>query len=243
MATKLELAESLTIAQLRELAADQNVDLAGLSAKDDIADAVAAGVAKDDLQAYVDRAGGDAVAENENENDAPSGDDQPVREGQPVERINPLDTAAQAEAGQSPADLELRLGGAVSGDEIIVKANPETPTAQQVEDSQQAVPGPPNLSVTVSDGQGSEIDSAVTPSDAAQIQQRVVASKQDHPAFTSAGHYSNPNLGDASIEERIANEEAYAERTGGDASGARERIEADEEQRKLTEAMTSAVRG
>jgi hypothetical protein len=50
VATKQELAESMTISQLRALADDEGVDLSGASAKDEIVERVVAGVSKETLQ-------------------------------------------------------------------------------------------------------------------------------------------------------------------------------------------------
>lgn len=147
MATKLEIAESLTIAELRELAAAQDVNLAGLSTKDDIADAVAAGVAKADLEAYA--SGGDEVADEDAEKER---------------------DLAKVEAEAPTAQVE-------GGEERIVRANPETPTLAQVEASQQTVPAPEPIAVTV-DGEEVELDAG----DAAQAQQRAASKAADQQA-------------------------------------------------------------
>lgn len=54
MATKQELAESLTVEQLREVASREDVDLSGLTAKQDIIEAVTSGVSKDTLERAAD---------------------------------------------------------------------------------------------------------------------------------------------------------------------------------------------
>jgi hypothetical protein len=53
MPTKQELAESLTIAQLRELAAEQSIDITGLTAKTDLVDAIVAGTTAAVIEAKI----------------------------------------------------------------------------------------------------------------------------------------------------------------------------------------------
>jgi len=109
----------------------------------------------------------------------------------------------------SPADLEVAL--APGGPPIQKKVNPETPSQQQVDAAVSEIPGPPVTKVTVETDEESVYD--LRPDDAALISQRVT-SDAAHPAHTSKGHWSNPLLGDATDEEREANEKAYASRFG-----------------------------
>lgn len=52
MATKQEIAEGLTVDELRSLADEHGVDLSGTGNKADIVERVVSAVSKDDLEAY-----------------------------------------------------------------------------------------------------------------------------------------------------------------------------------------------
>jgi hypothetical protein len=257
VATKQELAESMTIAELQDFAADNGIDLAGLSSKADIAERVANSASKDDLQAEADRLNPDAddqppddtsasstpgatpaIADEGGGEEAPeinaedhllsaeAGDadlrpaseiegDTQAATPESVDRISPADTAGLAAAGQSPADLELRQPQLATGEDRIVKARPEMPTAEQVKDSTTVVSGPPDVSVVVTDADGNEQHARVRPDDAARLAQVTASQQSGHPAHTSKGHWSNPNLTEMTDEEKEADAEAYADRVGG----------------------------
>lgn len=280
--TKQEIAEGLTVAELRAVADREGVDLSGLTAKQEIADKVATSVTKDALTAdttstedsetkaggafaaseptYQDGidetaakqpfdtgnqgqgttewsasvTGGNANAEPIGEGDAPpSWGDEPLVESHPLGPPNPdpQDAAALAvkaprnelgqvsndpeslqKAGLSPADLELP--SSAFGPPIIVKQNPETPSPHQVEGALATVPGPPETTVTVTDGDGNEIPHRLGTDDQALIASRAAASLSTHPAHTTEGHWSNPALRDMTAGEREADAEAYAKRFG-----------------------------
>jgi hypothetical protein len=129
-----------------------------------------------------------------------------------AERISPADTEALAKAGQSPADLELRLPQTATGESRIVKARPEMPTAAQIEDSTTEIAGPPDVSVTVTDSDGNEVSTRVRPDDAARLSQVTASQQATHPANTGKGHWSNPNLTEMTEEEKEADAKAYAAR-------------------------------
>jgi hypothetical protein len=235
MPTKQELAESLTIAQLRELATEQSIDISGLTAKADLVDAIVAGTTAAAIEAKVTSATtptqeGTTVSENtegtppeEPEEKEPLALSEPLgpRELVPTgeqelePRIGPEQPwgpEEQQEAGVSPADLELgALAAMPSGPKILTKVNPETPSPQQVDAAVGITSGPPVTTVTVS-ADGEETRS-LAPDDAALISQRLV-SDGGHPAHASAGHYANPIFREVTDEEREADREAYASRFG-----------------------------
>lgn len=105
MATKQEIAEGLTIAQLRELADQEGVDLAGLSTKDEIADAVASGVGKDTLSSYAEGENGaqsEDTATTTRTSSAPSTastNREPIGE----DAVADIPLTAEAAAGELPA--------------------------------------------------------------------------------------------------------------------------------------------
>jgi hypothetical protein len=132
MVTKLELAESLTVAQLRELAAAQEVDLAGLSAKGDIAEAVAAGVAKADLEAFVedeDQPEGAATVADEEQETAPAaaeGGGETI-----IKRSNPeTPTITQIEAAGQEVPVAEPVTVTVGDEEVALDAG-DAAQAQQ----------------------------------------------------------------------------------------------------------------
>jgi hypothetical protein len=262
VATKQELAESMTVAQLKEFAANEGIDTTGLSAKDDLVERVSSSSTKEALQTEYDALYGDEP-EGDEESDSETGDSAStpgttpsVPAGDPSEgaveaapivaddhrlipgedadlrpaseqeanavatetdvaqpRVSPADTAGLAEAGQSPADLELRLPQLATGEPRIVKARPEMPTAEQVKDSTTVLnSGPPAVSLTVTDADGEERAAVVDPADSALLAQRAASQTSGHPAHTSKGHWSNPNLTEMTEEEKEEDAEAYAAR-------------------------------
>jgi len=131
-----------------------------------------------------------------------------------LERPDPSDPAALQKAGQSPADLELPARAV--GKPILVKQNPETPSPHQIGAGITSQQGPPDVTVTVTDGEGNEIPHRLGTDDLTMIQQRAEASLIQHPAHQTVG-YSNPQLRDMTDEEREADEKAYQKRFGGKA--------------------------
>ena len=256
MATKQEIAESMTIAQLQDFAAEEGIDLSGLSGKQDIADAVASGSTAEALKAEREALDGDLNQDEDTEATAttsttagstpsvaddgatataapidaddhrlteddmslqPPSENLPATAGVVVEvpdRISPADTAALAEAGQSPADAELRLTGVVGGEERIVKARPEMPTITEIKDATTVLSGLPAVEVIVRDAEGNEQQVRTRPDDAAQMAQRVAAQQAGHPAHMSKGHWSNPNLTEMTEEEKEQDAKNYAARVG-----------------------------
>jgi hypothetical protein len=194
--TKQELADSLTIAQLKKLAGDNELDLEGASQKDEIAERVAASraVSAEALQAAAD--GGDS---RDADADRPPGRSE----------------AEAAAAGASPADLELSSPAMPPGEPIVVKSSPEMPSQAQVDAATSEVAGPPVTAVTLTDADGGTIDRELPPDTAATLAQRVASENPEHPAFTSEGHWSNPNFPrDMTDEEREKDQAAYASRFG-----------------------------
>jgi hypothetical protein len=102
--TKQEIAEGLTVAQLREVADAEGVDITGLSAKQDIADAVAASVSKDALS--------DAADDTTTDNDT-SSSPSPSTSGPPAEGVSagldPLEITHDA-VGLSDKLSDLQVG-------------------------------------------------------------------------------------------------------------------------------------
>ena len=121
MATKQEIAESLTVNDLREFAEGEGIDLAGATVKGDIVARVVAGSSAAALNAY-------AFEEEE-------------------EMAEVLTPQEQAEQGVSAADLEITQ--APTGESRIVKANPEAPTQAQLDAALVETSGPAPLTVTV----------------------------------------------------------------------------------------------
>lgn len=111
--------------------------------------------------------------------------------------------AAKTEEAPSPADLEFV--SAPPGPEITRQKNAERPWEEP-----SAVPGPPELTVTVTDGDGNEVETNLSPGDEALITSRALASKTSHPGL--APDYSNPALKDMTDEEREADQKEYASR-------------------------------
>jgi hypothetical protein len=205
VATKQELAESMTVDQLRDFAGREGIDVSGLSTKAELVERVSNAASKEALEAEADALAGTEPTPGSTPSVAGEG---PAA----AERISPADTAALAEAGQSPADLELRLTRPATGESRIVKSSPETPTLAQVEASETEIAGPPDVSVVVTDSDGNEQDARVRPDDAALLAQRTASQQADHPANTSKGHWSNPVLGEMTEEEKEADAKAYADR-------------------------------
>lgn len=127
------------------------------------------------------------------------------------QRIDDRSPEALQKAGVSPADLEMPTAAA-GGPAIIVKQNPETPSPHMVGASLGAVPGP--VEVQLLDADGNDISGALGVGDRAQMSSRALAAQTNHPANQIPG-WSNPNLRDATDEEREADAAAYAERFGG----------------------------
>jgi hypothetical protein len=186
VATKIELAEAMTIAQLRVLADEHGVDLSGLTAKADIAEAIAAGVSKADLE------GGESVSEEE-----------------------PAVQEDAAEEGAAPDAAARELSGpaAIPGENIVKKVNPETPSQAQIDAASGDVPGPPVTELTITDADGNATQYELRPDDAALISQRAVAQQHDNPIFTGPGHGSSDAVArEASETEVEADQKAYEER-------------------------------
>jgi hypothetical protein len=204
VATKQELADSLTADQLRDLAEREGVDVTGARSKTDLVNLVSAGLPKAVLQAEVE---GEPAAREE----AVMAEEE--KEGAvPQERISPADTEGLAKAGRSPADLELRLPQRAAGEPRVVKASPEMPSLEQIEAATSEEAGPPKVEVTVTDAAGETVSQRVRPDDAAQIAQRTASAQAEHPAHTSAGAWSNPDLVEWTDEEKEADAEAYKAR-------------------------------
>lgn len=216
MTTKQEIAESLTVTDLRSLADEHGIDLSGLTAKAEIVDAVTAGVTKDQLEAF---AGEDAAPEAE----APAEQAPEATAGAQATTPNSPNTLPSGPGGYvSPEDLQkrglsaadLELGTPIVGGEpTIVKSFPERQSQPEVEAATEEQPGPLVSSVTVTDGDGSTREVELTPDESARITSTVGVAR--HPIHDAAGHGSNPNLnawGD-NEEAVAANEKAYAART------------------------------
>lgn len=236
--TKAELADALTVEQLRTLAGDKNVDLTGKSNKAEIAEAVAAGTTASDLESAqpttttpdttaapsttTDPTTTDPLARTSESDLSQTASAQATRTAAeendiPVAtipgNIAPNDTEALQKARLSAADLELAAPTLPGGETRIVKASPETPTARQVEASEVEQSGPPGATIELVTGKGEDnIVGRVMADDQALITQRVVATTANSPVQLAKGHGSNPNLRDMTDEEREANEEAYAAR-------------------------------
>lgn len=121
------------------------------------------------------------------------------------------DPAALQKAGMSPADLEI--AAAPVGKPILVKQNPETPSPHQIGAGITTQDGPPDVTVTVTDADGKEMQHRLGTDDLAQIHQRAAATLATHPAHTTVG-YSNPNARALTDEEREADQAAYEKRFG-----------------------------
>jgi hypothetical protein len=206
VATKQELAESLSDEQLRSLAENAGLDVEDGS-REDYIDAIVSGraVTVADLEAaQTDGSGGETTVSEEG------------KTTETTPRVAPQDAEGLAKAGLSPADLELGLPKLALGEPIIQKSSPETPTLAQVEASEQEVTGVPTSEVKLVTGKGEE-QIALRPDDAATFAQRVGSDTAGHPAHKTEGHWSNPNFAPMTDEQAYENEVAYAERTGGDA--------------------------
>lgn len=184
---KIDTAMSLTIEQLRSIAADNGIALTGLTAKADIAQAVADGLtaAQLDAAAAALTGGGEAVSETET-----------------------TPPAAPAEDAPTPADKEVATPMMPASEETIqIKQNPETPTAAQIEAAITEVAVPAKVSVTVGDGDAIELPADV----AAQTVQRAVSTIG--PALLAQeGHVSSPGSPELTDEEREADAAEYASR-------------------------------
>jgi hypothetical protein len=214
VATKQEIAEGLTVDELRSLADEHQVDLSGASNKADIVERVVSAVSKDDLEAY--EFGEESAAGSS----APSGDDA-IAGSTPLADRQARSTSDQSPdprfaAGASAADLELSGPQLAPGESIVVKANPETPTPSQVEAAESEQAGPPAVSITVTDADKNEVAPLVAADTEARIAQAVASENPNHPAFTSQGHWSNPNFPvEMTDEEREKDSQEYASRVGG----------------------------
>jgi hypothetical protein len=111
--------------------------------------------------------------------------------------------AAKTDDAPSAADLEFV--SAPPGPEIEVQRNAERPWEEPT-----TVAGPPELTVTVTDGDGNEVETNLSPGDESLITSRALASKTSHPGL--APDYSNPALKDMTDEEREADQKEYASR-------------------------------
>ncbi len=259
MATKQELAEQLTVEELRDLASEHGVDLAGASNKSEIVERVTASLTKDDLagaqsedsEAEPTASAGTTAGGTEKNADTAAESTTPASAAAPggpenqstlasvaeeIRNATPLTDAAErspsdqtsptgatlsadatpgelVEAKATPADLELRLPQGAVGPPIIRKVNPETPTPQQVVAAVGETTGHPEVTAFVTDADGNEFDAQLTPSDAATVAQRALSAQPQHPAFTSQGHWSNPNFPvEMTDEQREKDQAAYAER-------------------------------
>jgi hypothetical protein len=203
--TKQEIAESLTVPELRSLADEHGIDLTGLSAKQDIADAVAAGATKDQLESAAEGDQSGASSTLSLTSTTPN----PAAQAGPGGYVSPEELQKR---GQSAADLEMGVP-IVGGEPIIIKSFPERQSQPEVEAATEEQPGPLVSTVTVTDGDGSQRDVELTPDESARITSTVGVAR--HPIHEAAGHGANPNLaawGDN--EEAVAeNEKAYAART------------------------------
>lgn len=204
MTTKQEIAESLTVPELRSLADEHGIDLTGLSAKQDIADAVAAGATKEQLESAAEGDQSGASSTSSSSASTPN----PAPEAGPGGFLSPEELQKR---GLSAADLETGTP-IVGGEPIIVKSFPERQSQPEVEAATEEQPGPLVTTVTVPDGDG-EREVELTPDESARITSTVGVAR--HPIHDAAGHGSNPNQaawGD-NEEAVAANEEAYAART------------------------------
>jgi hypothetical protein len=111
--------------------------------------------------------------------------------------------AAKTDDAPSAADLEFV--SAPPGPEIEVQRNAERPWEEPT-----TVAGPPELTVTVTDGDGNEIETNLSPGDEALLTSRAISSVTSHPGL--APNYSNPALKEPTDEEKAADQEAYAAR-------------------------------
>lgn len=109
MATKQELAESLTIAELKQLAEEHDVDVSGCEVHADYADAVAAGVTKDVLEAAA-APDADAAAADGEDDLGPAKDKGPdvVPEPDPAPEIgSPEAPSKGSDAYETPSGYAL----------------------------------------------------------------------------------------------------------------------------------------
>jgi hypothetical protein len=192
MATKVEMANELTVARLRSIAAEYDVSLSGLSTKDEIASAVAEGLTAAELEA--------AVADEEPDGQAGDGS---------------VDVSPEAlvERGEDAASLELSGPAQIPGEVIKVKQNPEVPSQAQVDAASGDTAGPPITHVTIVPADGDEREHELRPDDAALISQRTVSQQETHPAFTEPGNWSNDSIAAPVTEtQREADQQAYRER-------------------------------
>jgi hypothetical protein len=192
VATKQEIAESLTVNELREFAEQQGIDLTGYTVKADIVERVASGSTAAALSAYAF----EVVPEEEQMEGS--------KEGTSESTTAVLTPQQQAEQGVSAADLEISQAPPGTGEPRIVKANPEAPTQAAMDAAQVEVTGPPETIVTVD---GDEV--ALRPDQAAAI-----APEPVHPGNAQEGYWSNPANADWQSDEAAvkAYEEAYAAR-------------------------------
>lgn len=218
MATKQEIAESLTVSELREFAEQEDIDLGGATVKSDIVDRVVSGSTASALSAYafegeegeereqrMER--GEKPAEEENmvgPAAAKSTKAGKATQGASAGTGTYLTPEQQLEQGVSPADLEIQQ--AATGESRIVKANPEVPTQSQVEAAEVEHPGPPEVLITVD---GEEVE--LPPDEAARA---ASLNPAVHPGNAQEGYWSNPNQANWQTDEDAvkANEEAYAAR-------------------------------